>query len=105
MKIQDLFKKPIRFAKPAAESGIDVHPPWSKFLFLFTLVFLGACFLSYYVFNKTTSEKEGVYVPVVSKSQNVDTNKANKVLDFFDCRMAKLQDLQNTKTVFVDPSK
>lgn len=105
MKIQNLFSKSKKFIKPANESGIDTQPPWAAFLIIFSIVFLGACYLSYVVFNYITSEKTGVYVPVASKNPTVDTTKTNMVLDFFDGRMAKIQDLQNTKTVFIDPSK
>lgn len=105
MKKLNIFKHKIEFSKPAQESGIDVRPPWNIFLVIFIVLFVGACWLSYVIFDFTTAEKTGVYVPVITKSPNVDSEKSNKVLDFFSGRESALQTLDLSKTVFIDPSK
>ena len=105
MKNLNIFKHKLKFIKPAQESGIDVRPPWNIFLLIFIILFSGACWLSYIIFDFTTEDKAGVYVPVVTKSPNVDSEKSNKVLEFFSGRETYLQNLVITKTVFIDPSK
>ncbi|MGI9118189.1 MAG: hypothetical protein ACR2IQ_01405 [Minisyncoccia bacterium] len=104
MKIPNLFKNKTHFKKPDAESGIDNRPPWYLFLSIYVALFLGGCWLSYVIFTFTTSEKTGVYVPVVTKSPTVNSEKSDSVLNFFTERSTRLESLKTTKTIYIDPS-
>jgi len=104
MNIKNLFKKQYTFKKPLGESGI-AKPQWAMFVFVFLLLLVVACWFAYYVFNYTTSQREGVYVTSENNSKKIDTNKANNVLNFFKDREERTNILKVTPTVFVDPSR
>ena len=101
MKIE-FFKKRRNFKKGGISSGPDFF--WNILLLIALLIILTSFVLGFILFRQVNKEPILSLEDINEKSQTLDKEKLEKVLEYFSDRKNKSTDILNSPSPIVDPS-